>query len=121
LPGLLPDSDYTATRIPLAPGERLALFTDGLTESADTPRRRSTLDSAIREAMGRQAALAAQPMAESVMALFDRLAGEPPPDDALLLVAGPGTAAGPAHDTRPRKIAQRHGNHQGISSSGRRF
>lgn len=35
VPGILEDSDYTAIEIPLEPGDRQVLFTDGIIEAAN--------------------------------------------------------------------------------------
>ncbi len=89
LPGLIPDIEYTDTHINLRPGERLAIFTDGLYESLTPPLTSdaakalitkqlvSTKDSSIKEA------------AEAIFDCFDHYVMHQPTDDATLLLIEP--------------------------------
>lgn len=86
LPGLSACSKYENKTFQLTMGTRLALYTDGLFESAPdnsarlyleeqvTQRLHSTLNAPIDDAM------------RTTMKVFDRLAGSPPSDDTLLIL-----------------------------------
>ncbi len=86
LPGLLPITEYQEHTLTLKQGERLALFTDGLFESGNTVSERETLERAIKTALLDTLEKPIEEALEQVMQCFDKLAGTPPNDDALLLL-----------------------------------
>ena len=86
LPGLLPQTKYKEKPLTLKKGERLALFTDGLFESGDSISERETLETALKENLVSTLHKPIEQALEEVMQCFDKLAGTPPNDDALLLL-----------------------------------
>ncbi len=89
LPGLLEDIQYEAVSLQLAQGERLAIFTDGLYESADDNEGRHHLENVIKEEMQKTLSLPLSEAIDQIMNTFDKLAGTPPNDDTLLLLIEP--------------------------------
>ncbi|PQJ87888.1 fused response regulator/phosphatase [Aliivibrio sifiae] len=86
LPGLLPITEYQEQTLTLKQGERLALFTDGLFESGNTVSERETLERTIKTTLLATVEKPIEEALEQVMQCFDKLAGTPPNDDALLLL-----------------------------------
>jgi len=89
LPGLLPGTTYQTEPLQLASGERLALYTDGLFESAVDADARKELEIRIRNALSDTLDVPIKQSLQQVMGMFDELAGTPPLDDALLLLIEP--------------------------------
>ena len=89
LPGLMPEAHYEAVSFTLAKGERLAVYTDGLLESSPTASGRKMLESAIRQSLLDTRGQPIEEALRATMGVFDRLAGCPTNDDALLLLIEP--------------------------------
>lgn len=89
LPGIMPEMRYTVEGFRLGPGERLALYTDGLFESADDEAGRKQLEESILAALRLTLADPLERALGRVMAVFDQIAGVPARDDALLLLLEP--------------------------------
>jgi len=86
LPGLIPNVDYACLSQQLLPGERLALYTDGLFESVIGQEERRNLETKMINTLH---ATIAMPLANSLarsMHVFDQIAGATPQDDALLIL-----------------------------------
>jgi len=86
LPGLLPATTYHAKTLQLAHGERIALYTDGLFESAENNNARKELELHITRTLTDTLSDPIEQSLEQAMHIFDELAGTPPTDDALLLL-----------------------------------
>ncbi len=86
LPGLLPDNRYDPVELHLQAGERLALFTDGLFESAESELGRRELEQSIIEILQQTRLLPQEEALRRVMERFDQQAGRPAGDDTLLLL-----------------------------------
>jgi serine phosphatase RsbU (regulator of sigma subunit) len=82
--GIVPDPDLSDTRVMLAPGDALVLYTDGVTDSA-APERIVSADE-LAEAVGPPAGLDADAIAERVMHTALSTAGHEPRDDIAILV-----------------------------------
>ncbi|MES9882046.1 MAG: response regulator [Sedimenticola sp.] len=89
MPGLLPDNRYDTTDIHLQAGERLALFTDGLFESAASAEGRKRLEQTIIETLHQTRSLPQEEALLRVMEQFDQLTGHAAGDDTLLLLMEP--------------------------------
>ncbi|MBT3309714.1 MAG: response regulator [Gammaproteobacteria bacterium] len=89
LPGLIANVEYASTTLTLHPGERIALFTDGLFESAPSEAQRKHLEEQIRFSLHDTLRLPIEQAIEQVMTIFDQIAGTPPNDDTLLLLLEP--------------------------------
>ncbi|MCP3870949.1 MAG: SpoIIE family protein phosphatase [Gammaproteobacteria bacterium] len=89
LPGLLPAVRYQPETLKVAPGERIALYTDGLFESATDENARRLLEERITGALMDTLDCPLDQSLEAAMGLFDELAGTPPKDDAMLLLIEP--------------------------------
>ena len=89
LPGLLPSITYEPMSITLSPGERVALYTDGLFESAEDEPQRRKLEARITETLTDSINQPIDDALTLAMDVFDRMAGAPPRDDALLLLMEP--------------------------------
>jgi len=89
LPGLLPATAYQSVSLRLPVGERIALYTDGLFESATDNSARKKLEDRIITILTETLNLPINESLAQVMGIFDRLAGTPPSDDALLLLMEP--------------------------------
>lgn len=89
LPGLLEDITYDSETLYMQPTERLAIFTDGLYESANDNEGRHYLEKRIKQAMKDTLDLPIGEAIDQVMSTFDELAGTPPNDDTLLLLIEP--------------------------------
>ena len=89
MPGLMPATHYQPLSITLAAGERIALYTDGLFDSAPSESAREQLEIEIKQALHQSRQ---QPLAQALhhtMSLFDQIACSPPKDDALLMLLEP--------------------------------
>jgi serine/threonine-protein kinase RsbW len=88
LPGVIPDHDYREATVALAPGERVALFSDGL-----DPRGSMVGDEGLPGWLSRILIHSAQkPLEEAADRIVAEAAlrlGEPPPDDWTILLAEP--------------------------------
>jgi DNA-binding response OmpR family regulator/anti-sigma regulatory factor (Ser/Thr protein kinase) len=89
LPGLLTNTTYQAKTLQLASGERIALYTDGLFESAADNKARKELESGITKILTDTINTPIEQSLQQTMSVFDELAGTPPKDDALLLLMEP--------------------------------
>jgi sigma-B regulation protein RsbU (phosphoserine phosphatase) len=89
LPGLLPATTYQSVSLQLTAGERIAMYTDGLFESATDNSARKNLEDRIIETLTGTLNLPIKESLAQIMDIFDRLAGTPPGDDALLLLMEP--------------------------------
>ena len=89
LPGLLTATDYQSVSLQLAAGERLALYTDGLFESGVDNNARKNLEDRITTTLTDTLNLPINESLAQLMSVFDKLAGTPPSDDALLLLMEP--------------------------------
>jgi sigma-B regulation protein RsbU (phosphoserine phosphatase) len=87
--GVLPDTTFTTTTIPLAPGDTLLLYTDGLTEArTDTPGRRFG-DEALRAFAARLAPTTAAAAVTAITALLDGFSQGLDDDTAVLALSVP--------------------------------
>lgn len=89
--GLIEDSRYESTELSIAPGQRIALFTDGLFDSADDNETRCDLEEKITASLLATLSMPIEIAIEQVMSLFDELTGSQPTDDTLLLLLEPAT------------------------------
>lgn len=89
LPGLLKDCQYEVTHLTIESGQRIALFTDGLFDSASNNQQRFELQQKITESLLTTLALPIDQAINHVMALFDELTAAQPSDDTLLLLLEP--------------------------------
>ena len=86
LPGLIPDAHYQNTGLTLKKGERVALYTDGLFESANNNLARQQLAQAITKMLHQTLDKTLDESLQQVMALFDGMTDCSPNDDVLLLL-----------------------------------
>ncbi|WP_434354771.1 SpoIIE family protein phosphatase [Parasalinivibrio latis] len=86
LAGLIPSTKYQSYSQEIRPGQRLAFFTDGLFESADSEQERCELEECIKTALVSTLHLPIEQALNEVMRQFDHVAGIPPKDDTLLLL-----------------------------------
>ena len=86
MPGLMPATRYQAYHRKLHEGERIALYTDGLFDSAADEAGREQLESEIKRCLHNSLHLPLEQALQQVMTRFDQLASSPPKDDALLLL-----------------------------------
>lgn len=86
LPGLLEDPHYPAVTQLLEPGQRLAVISDGLFESAMTPDGRQELERKMLDALRKTLSQPLEEAIEQVMQVFDDCTEGKPNDDALLLL-----------------------------------
>jgi len=89
LPGLLADSEYTPVQISVKHGERIAIFTDGLIESASDNNARERLQNEMLTVIKDTITLPIDRAARIVMQLFDDIAGTPPRDDTTFILLEP--------------------------------
>lgn len=89
LPGLLPDTDYKPLKVNLAANQRLALFTDGLYESADNNEARKILEQKVKEAIQSTLSLNIDDALEQIIRVFNQYAAQPLGDDTTLLLLQP--------------------------------
>ncbi|MCM0146964.1 SpoIIE family protein phosphatase [Photobacterium galatheae] len=86
LPGLLDDPHYPTITQSLEPGQRLAVISDGLFESAMTPSGRQELERKMLDALRKTLSQPLDDAMAHVMQVFDDFTGGKPNDDALLLL-----------------------------------
>ena len=89
LPGLLPNTAYEAARIQVRPGERIAIYTDGLFESANDNQARAELERKVWSMIRETASLPVDRAARLIMQTFDEVAGTPPRDDTTFILLEP--------------------------------
>jgi len=89
LSGLLPITEYVSFTYHCAPHERLAVYTDGLLESAATPVLREQLEKTIFTTLQNTVNQPIEHSLISVFEQFDQLTNNSPIDDALLLLIEP--------------------------------
>lgn len=89
LPGLLPDTDYQSLQHPLGPGEKIALYTDGLFESGNSAEERRFLEQRIRALLHTHRDRSIQQIIQAVEQLFSQLTHSHPQDDVSLLLIEP--------------------------------
>lgn len=89
LPGLGAGARYTPLSLTVKSSERVALYTDGLFESAADQAGREHLESQISHTLWRTCERPIEHARDEVMQVFDALAGRPPRDDTLLLLLEP--------------------------------
>ncbi|HWH22513.1 MAG TPA: SpoIIE family protein phosphatase [Allosphingosinicella sp.] len=84
--GLLPDPDFAVTEIGLEEGDRLLVYSDGVTDCGDT----SCLgEDRLAELCSANVKLPVDELVQTLeRALLDRLDGKPPPDDISMLMIG---------------------------------
>lgn len=88
LPGLIPNARYPELEMNISPSQRIAIFTDGLFESSNTPQGRIDLENQIIDSLIHTQNDNIEKSISTVMSVFDGLAGTPPNDDTLLLLIG---------------------------------
>ncbi|OUS32135.1 hypothetical protein A9Q99_01650 [Gammaproteobacteria bacterium 45_16_T64] len=86
LPGLSQYTKYENTQFKLTDGNRLALYTDGLFESASNNSARLYLENQLCGRMRSSLSSDIDASLQTIMRVFDRLAGTPPNDDSLLIL-----------------------------------
>lgn len=89
MPGLLEGCQYDRCDLTLQPGQRIALFTDGLFDSADDNASRKQLEEQITSALITTLNLPIEQALNQVMTLFDHITAGKPTDDSLLLLLEP--------------------------------
>ena len=89
LPGLIEHCDYKNEKLTIKPGQRIAVFTDGLFESAKDNAARAHLEEQINGALLTTLHLPITQALDNVMSLFDAITGQQPSDDTLLLLLEP--------------------------------
>ncbi|TDI71687.1 MAG: response regulator [Bacteroidetes bacterium] len=89
LPGLLPDTKYNPIQITVRAGERIAIYTDGLTESAPDNVSRGKLENQILTIIKETIHVPIDRALRLVMQKFDELAGTPPNDDTTFILLEP--------------------------------
>jgi sigma-B regulation protein RsbU (phosphoserine phosphatase) len=87
LVGVVPDPQFVATRVDLAAGDTLLLYTDGLTEMRADRSRNRYEEAALREFAGSLAPAAASAVVEAVRALLVE-SGDRVDDDTAVLAVG---------------------------------
>lgn len=87
--GLLENSHYESNNLTIQPGQRIALFTDGLFESANDNESRNQLQQKITESLLATLNIPIDQALTQVMTLFDQLTAAQPNDDTLLLLVEP--------------------------------
>lgn len=86
MPGLINNTSYQSINLQLEAGERIAIFTDGLFESADDEKQRAELKNSVTEVLTDTLSSPIVQAMNEVMAMFDNIAGTLPKDDVLLLL-----------------------------------
>lgn len=90
LPGLLENSIYTKQQYTIKKGERVAFFTDGLFESANSPAQREILEKTILKLLEETIDKPIDRVIRQIMSEFDTISGTPANDDVLLILLEPG-------------------------------
>jgi len=89
LPGLVPNTNYESQSLQLSMGERLAIFTDGLFDSATDNSTRNKLEKRVTTTLADTLGLPIEEALVKVMNIFDELTSKQPKDDALLILVEP--------------------------------
>jgi CheY-like chemotaxis protein len=89
LPGLVDNPNYDSSEIVLNSGERLAVFTDGLLESAPTAAQREHLEAQIMRVLQTSAERVIDDVIETALYTFDTFASPSSRDDASLVIIEP--------------------------------
>jgi len=89
MPGLIEDCHYENSNLIIKSGQRIALFTDGLFDSADNNHTRNELQSQITKSLLATLNMPIESALQQVMTLFDQLTAAQPSDDTLLLLIEP--------------------------------
>jgi CheY-like chemotaxis protein/anti-sigma regulatory factor (Ser/Thr protein kinase) len=84
LPGIIADTAYTSETVKLKAGERLAIYTDGLFDSAEDAAGRDALKLLIEETLIATATLDVQSALDKTLHVFDQFTFERPKDDVVL-------------------------------------
>lgn len=84
--GLLPNQTYHCHEILLQPTDRLAVFTDGLFESAQNASARKQLEGAVIDALASHGKKSIDAHANNVLSTFDERTKNHATDDALLIL-----------------------------------
>lgn len=84
LPGIVADTDYISETVKLKQGERLAIYTDGLFDSADDAAGRDALKELIENTLMATASLDVQTALDKTLHAFDQFTFERPKDDVVL-------------------------------------
>ncbi len=84
--GLLASQTYTSTPLAPQPGDRLAVYTDGLMEGASDERGRNTLETEILKELSDSQDRSIDESVKNSMQILDRHTNNCPPDDALLIL-----------------------------------
>ncbi|MDE1464388.1 SpoIIE family protein phosphatase [Spartinivicinus poritis] len=88
LPGLMPDVAYHTTQVVFHPGQQLILYTDGLFESAKTPKGRKQLEKTVKNTLLANCTKPVAEAIENVYQAFQDQATKPLPDDISILMLG---------------------------------
>ena len=100
LPGLLPGIEYTSLQVDVKPGERIALYTDGLVESAADNQSREYLEKQMMSVIKDTIDLPIDRAARLVMQRFDEISDTPPADDVTFILLEPEFHSLEANDAR---------------------
>ena len=87
--GLIESAEYQDAHVTLQQGERIAVFSDGLIESADSKVKRERLEQAMLEVFQQSVHLPLEDAVELSLKRFDEFATLPVPDDVSLLMLEP--------------------------------
>lgn len=88
--GVLPDQSYSQETVQLAPGDRVILFTDGVTEACDSQGEEFG-EARLLRLLEEHRGLSAHALKEAIMAGVSEFTGGHPTDDATLLVLAVGS------------------------------
>jgi len=89
LPGLLPGMEYSPVELRVKQGERIAIYTDGLIESAPDNRSRENLEHHMLSIIKDTIKLPVERASMLIMQKFDEIAGTPPRDDTTFILLEP--------------------------------
>lgn len=89
LAGLLPNTTYQSLPYTLKPGERLAIYTDGLFEAVTSQEGRECLQHTILEKLSHSHNSSIDQALDDVFTEFDKQSHQKPTDDALLMLLEP--------------------------------
>ena len=89
LPGLLPGIEYTPVQVEVKRGERIAIYTDGLVESAPDIQSREYLENQMMLVIRDTIELPIDRAARLIMQKFDEISGTPPSDDVTFILLEP--------------------------------
>ena len=85
MPGLIEDARYSEQTLSASHG-RIVLYTDGLFEAASTANLRQALTDIVKQTLVDTLEQSPAEAANTCMQAFDRHAGVPPDDDAMLIL-----------------------------------